>query len=114
MRGGDKWNVNVKYMDYASDDDYSKADEKTAPGTFTFLSIPGDNGEYYDNTKTGTLTLTNKPGKNYVSKVWKPTPENSNIFIPDQDGVDVYMGLENLWSPPKMTDKKILSFEKID
>ena len=112
MRGGvsTTWNVNVKYMDYASDDNYSEAVKKTAPGTFTFLSIPNDNGEYYDdNTKTGTLTLTNKPGKNHLDdKMWKP------IFIPDQDEVDVYIGPANLWSPPKQGDKKILSFEKID
>ena len=115
MRGGDEteWKVNVKYMDYASDDDYSKAVEKTAPGTFKFLSIPNDNGEYYGNTKTGTLRLTNKSGKNYVDDKWKPTLENSNIFIP-YDEVVVYIGPEKLWSVPKQGDKKILSFEKID
>ncbi len=113
MRGGvyTKWNVNVKYMDYASDDDYSVAVEKIAPGTFEFLSIPHDNDH---KVKVGKLTLTNKLGKNYVNdRAWKPALENSNTFIPYQDGVDVYIGQTDFWSSTKQGDKKILSFEKI-
>jgi hypothetical protein len=111
MRGGDSttWDVNVKYMDYADDHDYSESSIKSGPGTFTFLYVPGQD-LYNDNNKVGRLTLTNKPGKNYVDDTtWKPS------FIPSvPDGVDVYMGQKTFGSHPKQGDKKILSFEKIE